>query len=152
ENAKVVLRGIESTKDGVFRLPKDAVLVEEIASETRFDTAAFEKTLALLEQRGRVPHSPETISRLCEKTGLKRGAATLLWSAGIDPWLLGDKACQRLELDRKTLREGERELSGKRLREIYARAMPGDPEAMYTIDLADRLADAFVAQRDSAAS
>jgi hypothetical protein len=148
EHGQVVLRGIEATKDGVFRLPPGATFIEEIAADARFGDAAIDATLALLEERGRVEADDALVTRVAKKTGLVRPAAALLWSAGYDPWLVGEKARARLGLDREDMELADPHLKNERLREIYARAMPDDPKDMFGPVAADRLAEAWLTRNE----
>ena len=141
---RTIVRGIEVTRDGVFRLPPGAELHEELRSDARFDREAIDRALALLGERGPMTPSASVVAYISDETGLGRGAAALLAAAGFEPWLVGAKKRAELGLTAEDAELAEVELRGKRLREIYARAMPADPESLYA-DAPQRLAPEWVA-------
>ncbi len=125
------VRAIESTADGTFRVPPGAKLESATPADARFDKAAVEKTLALFAERGPVPFDVEVSKAIAKKTKLSVAAASLVWTAGYDPWLTGEKKRERFGIERDALEHAEVELKKKRLRELYAKAMPDDPADMF---------------------
>jgi hypothetical protein len=140
---EVDARVIEATRDGTFRLPMGARLVDEQPVAVRFDRAAIDRALSLSKERQRVELDPAFVEHVARETGLSTTAAILLWSAGYEPWLVGEKARERLGIARNKLDAAERELKGKKLGDVYARAMPADPAQMFTLDGAAALASAW---------
>lgn len=145
-DGRLVVRAVEATRDGIFRLPPGAKLLEATAADARFDERALDRALALLRERGRVEAAPELVARVAARTKLCTPAAALLWGAGYDPWLVGNAARDRLGIDREGMEQADVQLRSARLRELYARAMPDDPEDMYGPVGADRVADAWNAE------
>ncbi|MGE0400989.1 MAG: hypothetical protein AB7T06_30045 [Kofleriaceae bacterium] len=142
------VRVVEYARDGVFRVPEGVQLGEYVPAETRFDARAIERTLELLATRGPVPYDPRIAELVAQRTGLSPAAATLVWTAGYEPWLLGEKKRAEFGLERDALDAAERELAKPRLREIYVGAMPADPASLYEPPLlAERVADAWRAYR-----
>lgn len=78
-----------------------------------------------------MPFSPSISAKIAAHTGLSPEAASLVWTAGYDPWLIGHKKRTRYGIERPPLDLAERVLRKLRLREIYALAMPADPAQMY---------------------
>ncbi|MBL9014757.1 MAG: hypothetical protein JNL83_11305 [Myxococcales bacterium] len=143
QHGHAVVRGLEVTADGVFRLPAGATLVEERSTDRRFTPASIDRALALLRERGPLPFTPELASALAAQTGLGVPAASLLWAAGYEPWLAGSAVQAALGITREGLALAELELRGKRLRELYADAMTDDPAALYGATVVPRLAAAW---------
>ena len=139
-----LVRAIEYAPDGVFRVPDGAELVSATPADARFTSSAIREVLALARDRGPVPFAPEIAERIACATGLGASAATLVWAAGYDPWLASARARATLAVDDAQLELAEVELRGKRLRELYARAMPERPEQIYEPTAADRLAAVYV--------
>ena len=143
----ITVRIVEATRDGTFRLPERATLVEEPAVDRRFDRAAIESVLRLADERKRVELDPASVALVAKDTGLSPTAATLLWSAGYAPWLVGDKARERLRIQRGALDAAEKELKKRlgnsTLGPIYTRAMPAAPAQMFTLEGAAQLARAW---------
>ncbi|MFN0252562.1 MAG: hypothetical protein ACKV2T_37140 [Kofleriaceae bacterium] len=145
------VRVLEHTHDGVFRVPDGVQLGEHVMLDVGVDDAAIRKALELLESRGPVPFDARVSEGVSQRTGLSVAAATLVWTAGYEPWLVGEKKRAELQLERDALDAAEQELAKPRLREIYARAMPADPADMYKPDaLADRVAEAWRVYRAEA--
>ncbi|MBL0217624.1 MAG: hypothetical protein IPQ07_27585 [Myxococcales bacterium] len=143
EHGHVVVRAVEATRDGTFRLPPGAQLVEERWPDRRFSCDTIVRALALLAERGPVSFAPIAVARVAAETGLGAPAATLLWAAGYEPWLAGTAVQRALGMTREQLALAELELRDKRLRELYADAMPEDPEVLYGVGGAERLAAAW---------
>jgi hypothetical protein len=143
-DGQVVVRGIEAATDGTFRIPPGAVLDDAQAADTRFDRASIKRALALFDERSAAKFDPAIAKIIADKTGLSRAAATLVWSAGYEPWLLSEAKAERFGVSRDALVAAEREVSALPFDRIYARAMPADPAEVYDgATMAARLATAI---------
>ncbi len=137
------LHAIEFATSGAFVVPDGSTLVQELAIDRRFGRAAIDSALRLAAERVRVELDPSFIALVSKETGLSPTAATLLWSAGYEPWLVGDTARERLKIEHDKIGAAEREIKSKPLAPIYARAMPADPAQVFTLEGAAQLARAW---------
>jgi hypothetical protein len=144
KDGRMFLHGIEAASTGGFALPEGAALLQAQPADARFDAARIRRALALFAERGAAPFDAGIAEAIAERTKLSKTAATLLWSAGYDPWLIGEKKMGLFGVDRDSLDDAEKELKPLPLHAIYARAMPDDPAEMYdSATMAGRIAAAF---------
>jgi hypothetical protein len=141
KDGRARFRGIEATTGATFHVPDGATVDFTEPADTRWSEATIGRALSLLEERGTASFDPAIAERVATKTGLSTTAATLLWSAGYDPWLIGDKKCEAFGIAPRALDGAEKELRKVVIRRafaghvgpggVYARAMPDDPAEMY---------------------
>ena len=68
----------------------------------------------------------------------------MVWTAGYDPWLIGERKRAQYGIARPPLDAAERVLGKLRLRELYAQVMPADPAELYDgHTIADRVIAAW---------
>ena len=147
-NGRAGVRVLEHADGGAFRVPEGVELGEHVLADVRFDDRAIRAVLELLETRGPVPFDASVSRTIAQRTGLSEAAATLVWTAGYEPWLVGEKKRAEMGLARDALDAAEGELAKPRLREIYVDAMPADPAQLYEpAALAARVADAWLVYR-----
>ncbi len=147
-NGRAGVRVLEHAPDGAFRVPDGVEIGEHLMADPRFDDRAIRAVLELLETRGPVPFDASVSRIIAQRTGLSEAAATLVWTAGYEPWLVGEKKRAEYGLERDELDAAERELAKPRLREIYVDAMPADPAQLYEpAAIAARVADAWLVYR-----
>jgi len=144
KDGRVSLTGIEHARGDAFVTPKNARLDAAEGADARFDDRAIRASLALFAERGAPAFDRSAMRELAKKTKLSVTAATLLFCAGYDPWLIGDKKQARFEIARDALDDAEKELKKLSFAKIYTRAMPEDPAQMYDVRvMIDRLANAM---------
>jgi len=142
---RIFTRGIESTRDGTFRVPEGATLHGVRPPDLRFDRPALTATLDLARTRGPVGYAPGISQAIARATKLSPTAAALVWTAGYDPWLMSDKKRAGFGIARDKMDAAERQLARPRLRELYAEAMPADPRELYdATELAARVSAAWL--------
>ncbi len=141
---KAVLHAIQAATGTSFDVPKGVTVTRADPADARFDVGVIQKTLALLEERGTAKLNLSFVERFAKKKKLSKAAATLLWAAGYDPWLVGEKKLATFQIERDALDSAEKELKKLPLASIYMKAMPTDPAELYDTSLmADRLLSAF---------
>lgn len=141
----VQARAIELLTPGSTQRPDGVTCLSEVPADGRFTASALRSALALFADRGPMPFDLTISTKLAAETGLSVEAATLLWTAGYSPWLVGDQQRARFHIDRDRLDLAEAELEPYRLHELYARAMPADAARAYDGDvLVEALAEAWL--------
>jgi len=143
-DGKAVLHAIQAATGASFDVPKGVTVTRADPADARFDVGVIRKTLGLLELRGPAKLDLSAVERFAKKKKLSKAAATLLWAAGYDPWLVGEKKLATFQVERDSLDSAEKELKKLPLAAIYTKAMPSDPTELYDASMmADRLLSAF---------
>jgi hypothetical protein len=159
-----VLRVVERTRDGVFRVPEGVALESEKLPQGDADNAWLGTFLEEMKTRGAPTWNPDVVTELTRRAGLTRAEATLLW-AGLPRMgnylndFLGKELRTALGLkvpEAKAAAETFQRLPAEFLLGLFNAAAPEDPRALWSplgagpqddTSPVARLAGAWVAQR-----